>query len=274
VIGEAAPVLVERPRRDVAVVSLNRPSVLNAMNAALVDRLSEVLDELDDDEGCRVVVLTGAGRAFCSGFDLNGYGAVDGVSEEGSSSRPEWTAVMQEHISRVIPKLRAMHQPVIAAVNGAAVGGGLGLALGADIRIASTSARFGVGFVRIGLSGCDVSVSWTLPKVVGVGMAHELMLTGRIVDADQALAMGLVTHVAPADALMEMAMGIAGEISANAPLGVAQTKRVMWAVLEEPTQRAAMELENRTQILLMQSDDYVEGRAAMREKRPPEFTGG
>jgi enoyl-CoA hydratase len=268
-----APVMVEWPTSQVAVVRLHRPATLNALNLELVEAFAGTLQSLSVDDRCRVVVLTGDGRGFCSGFDLNGYGDVDGITEDDSAEWLRWSRAMQEHIAGIVPALRSVRQPVIAAVNGAAVGGGLALALASDVRVAADSARFGVGFVRIGLSGCDVSVSWTLPKLVGVAMAHELMLTGRVIDAAEALRIGLVTHVVADTDLLACALGIAAEIAANAPLGVEMTKRGMWAALEAPSQAAAMELENRTQVLLLQSADYREGRTAMQEKRPPTYRG-
>jgi enoyl-CoA hydratase len=268
-------VVVEELEAGITRIELNRPEVRNALNAEMVDELNRVLDAVGDDRRCRVVILTGRGAGFCSGFDLGGYGTVDGIAEPepGGGNRAAWSRAMQIHIGSVIPHLRALRQPVIAAVNGAAVGGGLALAVASDIRIAAASARFGIGFVRIGLSGCDVSVSWTLPKLVGIGHAHELMLTGRVIDADQARQIGLVTHVVPGDALLEEAVAIAREVADNAPLGIEATKRAMWAALEMPSQAAAMDLENLTQEYLMQTDDYLEARAARHEQRPPRWRG-
>ncbi len=266
-------VTVEWPSPAVAVVALNRPDTLNALNRVLVDALTTELAALSDDDRCRVVILTGTGRGFCSGFDLNGYGDVGGAAEDDPDAWVRWSAAMQEHISGFVAAIRTTRQPVIAAVNGVAVGGGLGMALACDVRIAAESARFGVGFVGIGLSGCDVSVSWTLPRVVGTGLAHELMLTGRIIDAAEAGRVGLVTHVVPDAELLARAVAVATEIAANSPLGVQMTKQGMWAALETPAQSAAMALENRTQVFLLQSADYWEGRAAMRERRPPGYQG-
>jgi enoyl-CoA hydratase len=271
--GDGRRVAVERVSEEVALVRLNRPEVRNAMDAATIDELGARLGELTADRRCRAVILTGEGAAFCAGFDLSGYGDVGGWREDEEDDRPGWSAAMQEHISSFVGLVRGLRQPVIAAVNGAAVGGGLGLALACDVRVAAESARFSVGFLRIGLSGCDVSVSWTLPRLVGAGMAHELMLTGRMLDAGEAKALGLVTHVVADADLLGRAFALAEEIAQHAPLGVAMTKRTMWAALETPSQAAAMQLENRTQVLLLQTQDAREGRRAMAEKRPPRFSG-
>jgi len=164
-----------------------------------------------------------------------------------------------------------MPQPIISAVNGAASGGGLALALASDIRIASTSARFNVAFVRIGLSGCDIGVSWLLPRLIGASRAYELMLTGRFVDADEALRIGLVVRVVPDDALLDAADDTAEQILANSPFGVHMTKEVMWSQLEVGSLAAGIDLENRTQLLASTTEDMQEALAAFVEKRPPDF---
>jgi enoyl-CoA hydratase len=160
---------------------------------------------------------------------------------------------------------------VIAAVNGPAAGGGLALALGADIRVAAASARFNVAFVRIGLSGCDIGVSWMLPRLIGASKAWELMLTGRIIDAETADRIGLVSRVVPDGEVVDAALAIADEIIANSPFGVWMTKEVMWSNLEIGSLHAGIDLENRTQILTTFTEDMQEAMRAFLEKRPPEF---
>ncbi|HEX9260648.1 MAG TPA: enoyl-CoA hydratase-related protein, partial [Acidimicrobiales bacterium] len=172
----------------------------------------------------------------------------------------------------LVPLLRSLHQPVIAAVNGPAAGGGLALALGSDIRIAARSARFNVAFVRIGLSGCDIGTSWLLPRLVGAARAHELMLTGRIFDSEEAGRIGLVTEVVPDDTLMDAVLVKAQQIMLNTPFGVALTKEGMWSALEIPGMQAAIDLENRQQIMASASTDHREALAAFLQKRPPRYT--
>jgi enoyl-CoA hydratase len=263
-----ASVTIEQPEDGVTVITLDRPAKLNAMDVGLISELHDALDGIATDRACRAVILTGAGRGFCAGLDLGGYGTPPGGEGVG---RVQAGMATQKHIAALVPKLRALPQPVIAAVNGPAAGGGLALALASDIRIASTGARFNVAFVRIGLSGCDIGVSWLLPRLIGASRAWELMLTGRIIDAARAEAIGLVSTVVDPDALMDTAMTIAGEIRANSPWGVAQTKEVMWSQLEIPSLQAGIDLENRTQILASHTKDMEEAMAAFLEKRPPDF---
>jgi enoyl-CoA hydratase len=262
-------VLVTTPRPGVTQLTLNRPASLNAMTTELIEDLHGALDAVGADAACRVVVLTGEGRGFCSGLDLRGYGAAPG--SDGLGGKAAGMAI-QHHIARLISHFRATRQPIVAAVNGPATGGGLALVLGSDIRFASSSARFGAAFVRIGLSACDIGTSWLLPRIVGAGRAHEMMLTGRIIDAAEAERIGLVIEVVPEDALLERAYAEADLIIANSPFGVWMTKEGMWAALEIPGQQAAMDLENRTQIMISGGADQREAMTAFLEKRPPSYT--
>lgn len=261
-------VTIARPTPDVALVTLHRPDRLNAMSHELVADLHRALDEVGADTSCRVVVLTGAGRGFCAGLDLKGAGAAPGTEGLG---RPQAGMTAQQHIARLVPKLRGLRQPVIAAVNGPATGGGLALALASDVRIAAKSARFNVAFVRIGLSGCDIGVSWMLPRLIGASKAFELMLTGRLIDAAEADRIGLVSRVVPDGQVADAALELAAEIAANSPFGVWMTKEVMWSNLETGSLQAAIDLENRTQILTSMTEDMPEAMTAFLEKRPPEF---
>jgi enoyl-CoA hydratase len=261
-------VQVDRPAPGVTQITLNRPERLNAMNADLIGDLYAALDDVAADRSCRAVVLTGAGRGFCAGLDLAGYGAAPGAA---GLEQPEATFAIQTHIASLVPRLRALHQPVIAAVNGPAAGGGLALALASDVRIASASARFNVAFVRLGISGCDIGVSWLLPRLVGASRAWELMLTGRIIDAGEADRIGLVLRVVPDDELLGAALETAGLIAANSPWGVRMTKEVMWSQLEVGSLEAGIDLENRTQVLSSMTGDMREAVAAFLEKRSPRF---
>jgi enoyl-CoA hydratase len=263
-----ATVEVDQPQVGVTRLTLNRPEKLNAMNVALIGELHAALEDVARDRSCRAVVLTGAGRGFCAGLDLGGYGTPPGAEE---LARVAAGFATQTHIASLIPKLRALPVPVIAAVNGPAAGGGLALALGSDIRIASASARFNVAFVRIGLSGCDIGVSWLLPRLIGASRAWELMLTGRIIDAGEADRIGLVTRVVPDDELVAAALETASLIAANSPWGVRMTKEVAWSQLEISSLQAGIDIENRTQILSSFTDDHREALAAFLERRPPNF---
>jgi len=260
---------VDRSRDGVALVALNRPESRNAMNAELIAALHETFASLRHDTSCRVIVLTGAGAGFCAGVDLKQGAVPDGAAGLGSTKAMLRT---QQSIAELVPRMRAMPQPIISAVNGAASGGGLALALASDIRIASRAARFNVAFVRIGLSGCDIGVSWLLPRLIGASRAYELMLTGRFVDAEEALRIGLVVRVVSEDELLDAAFASADQILANSPFGVHMTKEVMWSQLEVGSLIAGIDLENRTQLLASTTEDMQEALAAFLEKRPPDFS--
>jgi enoyl-CoA hydratase/carnithine racemase len=216
------------------------------------------------------VVLTGAGRGFCAGLDLGGYG--DPPNTDGLGDTQKGFAV-QTTIARLIPHLRSLPQPVIAAVNGPATGGGFALVLGCDVRIAARTARFNAAFIRIGLSACDIGTSWLLPRLVGAARAQELMLTGRLFDAEEAARIGLVVDAVPDDALLDTCYAKAAEIMLNTPFGVALTKEGMWSALEIPGMQAAIDLENRQQIMVSATADHREAMKAFIEKRPPVYTG-
>jgi enoyl-CoA hydratase/carnithine racemase len=258
------------PRPGVTVLTLNRPERLNAMNHELVHDLHHAFDDLAGDRSTRVVVLTGAGRGFCAGLDLRGAGHAPG--SDGMSRVPAGMTA-QQHIATLVPRMRSLPQPIIAAVNGPAAGGGLALALASDVRLAAPEARFNVAFVRIGLSGCDIGVSWLLPRLIGASRAFELLLTGRIIDAAEADRVGIVSRVVEDRPVLDAALDVAEEILANSPTGVWMTKEVMWSQLEVGSLQAGIDLENRTQIMLGMGDDMAEAVAAFLEKRPPDWTG-
>jgi enoyl-CoA hydratase len=263
-------VLVEHPTPDVTVVTLNRPKKLNAMNVELIGELHDALDGIQTDDRCRVVILTGAGAGFCAGLDLGGYGTAPGGQQ---TDRVRAGFATQTHIASLIPRFRSLHQPVIAAVNGAAAGGGLALALASDIRIGAASSKYNVAFIRVGFSACDIGVSWLLPRLVGASRAWELMLTGRIIDSAEAERIGLLLKVVPDGEVMEAAMQTAGQIAANTPWGVRMTKEVMWSQLEVGSLQAGIDLENRTQVLASFTDDMREAMSAFLEKRSPNYFG-
>ena len=257
--------LVERPRDGVVLVTLNRPDRLNAMTFEMFDELHDLTGRLMEDESARAVVVTGAGTGFCSGLDLDEALTLPDMT-------PHQMMLGQQHWAGAFVKLHELPQPVIAAVNGAAAGGGLGLALAADIRLAAPEARFNAAFVRIGLSAGDVGVSWSLPRVVGLGHAAEIMLTGRFVGAQEAASIGLVNRVVPAEGLLEAAFDVAGQIAANTPFGVTLTKRVLNANVDAGSLSQAVEVENRGQTLATRGEDFREALVAFREKREARFT--
>ncbi len=260
---------IEHPEPHLTVLRLNRPETLNALSWELVDALHDALDALDEDQACRVVVLTGTGRGFCSGLDLRTAG--DGASRAKGKRGVAGGFASQKAIASLYPRMRRIPQPIIAAVNGPAYGGGFALALASDLRIASDRARFCTRFIELGLSGCDVGVSYLLPKLVGGSKAHELMLTARVLPPEEAHRLGLVVDVVTGDELMASALDLARHLCRFSPFGLAQTKEVMWANLDAPSLEHAIHLENRTQILASSSGEVAEAAAAFFEKREPRW---
>ena len=256
------------PRAGVVQLTLARPEKLNALTAPLVAELHDALHSVAADAACRAVVLTGAGRGFCAGLDLGGFGVVAGTEEAGPVQR-SWA--VQRTIAALVQEIRRLPQPVIAAVNGPAAGGGLALVCASDIRIAATTAVFSTSFIRIGVTGCDIGTSWLLPRLVGAARAHELMLTSRRFDAQEALRIGLVTEVAePADLSARVDATLDALLQAP-PMSLSLTKQGMWLALEIPSFDAMVELENRQQVLTAATADAGEAMAAYRERRDPDY---
>ncbi|MGZ5393223.1 MAG: enoyl-CoA hydratase/isomerase family protein [Mycobacterium sp.] len=252
------------PRPDIAVLTLTRPEKLNALSYQLVEDLHSALDGIRANNDLRVVVFTGAGRGFCSGLDLtdpNPENAGEGTEFPRSGMR--W----QERIAELTAKIHHLRQPVIAAVNGPAYGGGLGIALACDIRIASESARFCTQFIKLGLGGCDIGVSYTLPRIVGAGPAFDLILTARAVDADEALRLGLVSRVSTDGAVVDDALAIAETLCSYGKFGVESTKQVLWANLEASSLETALHLENRSQILASTGGVMADATEAFRHRQ-------
>ncbi len=262
--------LVQRAELQPGVVQLTlcRPEKLNALTAPLVSQLHDHLCHVAAETTCRVVVLTGAGRGFCAGLDLGGFGRIPGTEEFG---RVQQTWATQRAIAALVQAIRRLPQPVIAAVNGPAAGGGLALVCASDIRIAAATAVFSTSFIRIGVSGCDIGTSWMLPRLVGAARAHELMLTSRRFDAAEALRIGLVTEVVEPEALTDAVAAMAGSLLAAPPLSLSLTKQGMWLALEVPSFDAMVEVENRQQVLASATADASEAMAAYLARRPADY---
>lgn len=266
-------IVVSQPRPGVRRITLNRPGRLNAMTAGMVEGLHRALEEAGADPACRVVVLTGAGRGFCAGLDLGGYGEAPESAGSPGAGRVHQGLSTQRHIAGLVQRIRRLPQPVIAAVNGPAAGGGLALVLACDLRLAATSAVFAVSFIKVGFSGCDIGTSWLLPRLVGAGRAHELMLTGRRFDAAEALNIGLLADAVDPDALEDRTDRAVDDLLAAAPLSLTLTKQGMWMALEVPSFDVAVEFENRQQVLTSQTEDQRETMAAYLDRRPPAYPG-
>jgi enoyl-CoA hydratase len=268
-------VLSEEREPGVVVLTLNRPERRNALAPSLLDALHGAFDRIAGDPAVRVVVVTGAGDAFCSGADMKG--GVD-LRDEPSTATGELlrhvqgdvarTLAAQELMASLFERVHRLRQPVIAAVNGAAVGGGFAFALACDIRYASPGARFGAVFITRGVSACDMGTSYFLPRLVGASRAAELMLTGRVFGAAEAREMGLVLDVVDDGSVVDRALETARLIAANPPLAVWMTKETMWQTIDAPSFRHALDMENRTQVMCTATGELTEAFAAFREGRP------
>jgi len=258
--------LLESPVDGVIQVTLNRPDRFNAMTVTMFDELESVARAIGDDRDVRVVILTGAGKAFCAGYDLDEAEELPELGALGMLDR-------QERAARALSAVRGVPVPVIAAVNGPAAGGGMSLTLMADIRLGSPAAKFNAAFVRIGLSAGDLGASWLLPRLIGPSAAAEIGFTGRMVEAGEAERLGLLNRLTGPDDLLEQALGMAKQICGNSPGGVRISKRALQANMEIGSFAAALELENRGQALLTRCDDMTEALDAFKAKRAPNFSG-
>ena len=248
----------EAPSDGVVLLRLNRPERLNALNDVLVDALQRTFAALAAERNVRVVVLTGTGRGFCSGIDMRGFGP--GVPDAADPAIDRLR--FQEMMASLPQAIRALPQPVIAAVNGPAVGGGLALCLAADVRICGASASFANGAILLGLSGAEMGMSYHLPRVVGLSVAADWMLTGRTVSATEADRRGLVSEIVESDRLTDRAVELAALIADLAPLGVQLTKRALQVNTDAASLSSALELENRNQVISHATDE-----AAARRKK-------
>jgi enoyl-CoA hydratase/carnithine racemase len=249
-----------------AVLRINRPGRMNAQTVTMFHEYGIAARALRDS-GLRALILTGAGdRAFCAGFDLD---ELDVITRLGVRDYLKF----QETAASGITAIRHLPFPVIAAVRGAAVGGGLALALAADIRLAAPTAKFSAAFVRVGLSMGELGTSYSLSRLVGPGRAAEIGYTGRVVGAEEAVRIGLANRVVPAERLLDEALAMAAVIAANSPAGVRLSKRAIQRNQEITSYEAALELENRGQALLTRAEDLPEALAARAGQREPRFTG-
>ena len=264
-MGEA--IAIER-RGEVEWVTMNRPDRLNALDDTMVGELSDYFGALATDRNVRVVVLRGAGRAFCAGLDLQ--------APRHTSVREEFDTIdrlrHQRSIAEIVMRMRYAPQPIVSLIHGPACGGGFAMALACDIRIAGESARMNAAFIRLGLSACDIGVSYFLPRLVGASVAAELMLTGDFIHADRALATGLVSRVVPDAGMEDAAEPLIEAMLTTSPLGLRLTKECLRMSLDAPSLEAAVAMEDRNQILAATSPDFGEGVRAFFEKRRPDYT--
>lgn len=249
-------------------LTLNRPDALNALNPQMVDELCGYFRALATRPERRIVVLTGSGKAFCAGLDLKTHGDIGDALNTGTVQEGLGT---QRAIAEIYLAMRRCPQVIISLINGAACGGGFSLALASDIRIASSRAKMNCAYIRVGLGGCDMGSSYFLPRLVGASLAAELILTGKFIDADRALALGLVSQVVAPDQLMNAADGDIELMLTNSPLGLRLSKEALNVNIDSGSLEAAIAMEDRNQILCAQTQDTKEAITAFAERRRPEF---
>lgn len=273
-------ILVDERNEGISLITLNNPERLNAISFQLTNDLLDYLCILENSYRIRVVIITGAGRGFSSGLDLTESQLIirKRIPEEyekfeflTTKDLLKRTYYAQKKLSEVMVKLREIPQPVIAAVNGPAYGGGLGLAIAADIRIAGESAVFCNAFIKIGVSGADMGSSYWLPRLIGFSRAAEFMYTGRDMDAREADKFGLVSRVVPDNELLNEAMKTAKMILSKSPMGIKLTKEALNMNVDAPSLEAAIKLENRTQVLCLNTNDALEGAFSFLAKKEPTY---
>jgi enoyl-CoA hydratase/carnithine racemase len=247
-------------------LTMNRPERLNALNPALATALRECFQGLYRRNDIRVVILQGAGASFCAGLDLK-------EQQPGKEVGTSDMLAVQYSIRDIMLAMRRCPQPIISIMQGAASGGGFALALASDIRLATPDARMNASFLRIGLTGCDMGVSYFLPRMVGSSVAAQYLLTGRFMDAARAHALGLVSTVAPLSELQQEAQALADDMLRTTPLGLRLTKEALGLSLDMGSLEAVMAMEDRQQVLCTQTEDFQEGLQAFLQKRPPHYSG-
>ena len=262
-------VLVDHPVPHVAVVTLDRPDRLNALSIDLAVELDAALAAVGAENDTWVVVLTGAGRGFCSGLDLKDYGVLPGI--DGLSVGRIAQRSMRAY-SRIVLTMRRLPQPIVAAVNGPAYGGGMCLALAADLRIAARSAVFNATGIVNGLTSTEMAAGWLLPRLIGASRANDLLLTGREIDATEAERIGLVSRVVDDGLALPEAVAAAEAMCRFSPYGLAMTKSVLWANLEVGSLETAVELEDRNQLMLGFTENLQEAIRAFDAGREPVYT--
>ena len=263
-------VLIEQPRPHTTVITLNRPERMNSMAFQLMVPLHEAFERVGEDNDTTCVILTGSGRGFCSGADTSNDGGVPPNIDGLTLTRIATKAMSL--LADLVPSMQRMPQPVICAINGAAIGGGMCLTLGADIRLAGESAYFRAAGINNGLTATELGLSFLLPRAIGSSRAFEFMLSGRDIDAHEAAAIGLVSRVVPDDELLDEALDLADRINGWSTQGTALTKRTMWAGLETASLRAAIEMESQTQLFVrLTTQNFEEAVRARKDGRPPDF---
>ena len=253
-------------RQEVEIVSLARPEVLNAISPDMARELTSYFMGLRGRTKVRVVILRGLGQAFCAGAELGS----DAFASEGPG-RTQRQLEMQHLYSSIVREMRSCPQPIIGLIHGSACGAGFSLALACDVRIAAEDARLNAAYFRVGLGGCDMGSGYLLPRLIGLSIASELLMTGNFIGAERALAVGLVSKIAPADSLVEEGMTLAGDMLRGSPMGLRMTKETLNLSIDAPSLDAGLTIEDRQQVMLIATADHQEALQAFQERRAPHF---
>lgn len=253
-------------RNEISIVALNRPEALNAVTPDMADALAAYFTQLSASHSIRVVILRSEGRAFCAGAELGS----DAFASQGEG-RAQRQMAMQVRYSGIVRAMRQCPQPIIALVQGAACGAGFSLALAADVRLAGPHAKMNAAYLKVGVGGCDMGSGYLLPRLVGLSLASELLLTGRFIEAERAKAVGLVSDVVPQEQLLETGLALAAEMLSASPMGLRMTKETLNLAIDAPSLEAALTMEDRQQVILLETADHREAVAAFRARRAPRY---
>jgi enoyl-CoA hydratase/carnithine racemase len=253
-------------RGAIEILTLNRPTQLNAVTPEMIRELTDYFSGLHDRSATRVVILRGNGREFSAGAELGS----DAFAAPGKG-RPQRQLKMQQNYSGVIRLMRSCPQPIIGLAHGAACGAGFSLLLACDVRFATPDGRMNAAYIRVGVGGCDMGSGYLLPRLVGLSVASELLLTGRFLKAERAKAVGLVSDIFPADELLAKGMEFASEMLRTSPMGLRMTKQALNALIDAPSLDAALMMEDRQQVILLETHDHTEAVVAFRERRDPNY---
>jgi enoyl-CoA hydratase len=256
----------QEPEPGIGLMTLNRPERLNALNLGMLDEFQGLFSYLREHAEIRVLIITGAGRGFCAGADLKDSRTGDRYASVVNSAAAHLIHIQKKYADRIL-EMRRLPQPIIAAVNGTAAGGGMCLALAADIIIAGESAAFIPSFINIGLSGGELGSSYFLPRAVGTPRASEILMTGRTVGAEEAERIGLVSRKVAGEELMAVAMETARRMIAKSTMGLRLTKEAMNFNIDAPTLESAIEMENKNQSICIFTPDFLEAIAAFQQRK-------
>ena len=254
-------------RGEIEVVTMNRPKVRNALNPEIANELCTYFSELAGRQDVRVVLLTGAGGAFCAGADIGSQ-----AFASPGPGRPQRQMAIQTSYGNIIRAMRRCPQPIIGLLDGPACGAGFSLALACDVRIATPKARMNAAYFKVGLTGCDMGSGYLLPRLVGLSVASELLMTGRFIAAERAVAVGLVSEISEPDNLIDTGLALAKEMLLGSPMGLRMTKDSLNSLIDAQSLEAGLAIEDRQQTLLMETSDFREAVTAFQEKRAPRYS--